>query len=98
MKPASRSEVLQILAGLRRDLQARYPIRRLGVFGSVARGEARAGSDVDVLVEFSAPVGWEVVDLADELEEALGCRVDLLTAESLRERLRPSVERDLVYV
>lgn len=58
------------------------------VFGSVSRGDAHAGSDVDLLIEFRPDlhVGWDFFDLQQELENVLGCRVDLLT--------RRSVERD----
>jgi predicted nucleotidyltransferase len=88
----------RLLSDARVDLARRYPIRQLGVFGSTARGEARPYSDVDVLVEFSAPVGFEVADLAIELEALLGRRVDLLTRGALPPRLAPFIERDLVYV
>ena len=90
--------IRRLLADARPDLARRYPIRRLGVFGSVVRGEARPDSDVDVLVEFSAPVGFEVADLAFELESLLGHPVDLLTRGGLPPRLARYLERDLVYV
>ncbi len=90
--------IQRLLAAAHADLARRYPIRRLGLFGSVARGEARPGSDVDVLVEFGDPVGFEVADLAFELEALLGHRVDLLTRGGLPPRMAPYVERDLVYV
>ena len=62
------------------------------------RGDAGPESDVDVLVEFSEPVGFEIVDLAMELEALLGHRVDLVSQGAVRERMRPHVEKDLVYV
>jgi predicted nucleotidyltransferase len=96
--PPDLHEVRRRLADARDDLARRYPIRRLGVFGSVARGEAGPDSDVDVLVEFGAPVGFEVVDLAMELEALLGHPVDLVTRGALRERAAPYVYKDLVYV
>ncbi len=86
------------LSSARADLFRRYPLRSLGIFGSFARGEARPGSDVDILAEFSAPVGFEVVDLAMELEALLGCHVDLVSRGAVKERLLPYVEKDLVHV
>jgi predicted nucleotidyltransferase len=86
------------LASALPELRLRYPIRSLGVFGSVARGEGTTASDVDLLVAFFEPVGLEIVDLVIELEQVLGRRVDLTTPNALKERLRRYVEKDLVYV
>lgn len=96
--PLDRYDVQRRLAEARADLFRRYPLRRLALFGSVARGEATPQSDVDILVEFSEPVGFEIADLALELEALLGRRVDLVTPAALRDRIRPYVEQDLVDV
>ena len=72
----------QILATLRKqhqELGRRYPLRRLALFGSWARGDAREDSDVDVLVEVDPSIGLRFVQLADELERALGRRVDVVS-------------------
>ena len=82
----------------RADLFCRYPICRLAVFGSVVRGDAEPESDIDMLVAFSEPVGFEMVDLAVELEALLGHRVDLVWQGAVRERMWPYVEKGLVYV
>ena len=66
------------------DLRGRYPIASLGVFGSWVRGEQRADSDLDLLVEFDGPIGWEIVTLEDELSRKLGVRVDLVPRQGLR--------------
>lgn len=96
--PPDLPEIQRRLAGARADLARRYPIRRLGLFGSVARGEAGPGSDVDVLVEFSGPIGFEVADLALELEALLGRRVDLVSRRAIPARMWPHVEHDLLDV
>jgi predicted nucleotidyltransferase len=90
--------IQQILSRNRDGLFRRYPLKRLGIFGSVVRGDAGPDSDVDILVEFSGPIGFEVADLAGELEEILGRPVDLLTAGAIRERMRARIESSLVYV
>ena len=64
-----------------------FAVRRLDVFGSLARGEQAAGSDVDLLVEFEAPderSSKRFFGLLHRLEDALGCEVDLLTINSLK--------------
>ena len=96
--PPDLQSVRRILAEAREDLFRRYPLRHLAVFGSVVHGDAGPESDIDMLVAFSEPVGFEMVDLAMELEALLGHRVDLVSQGAVRERMRPYVEKDLVCV
>ena len=91
-------EIRRRLAAARPSLVRRYPIRSLGVFGSVARGDAGPDSDVDVLVEFSEPVGFEVADLAEELDALLGRHVDLVSRGALDDRRFAVVAADLIEV
>ncbi len=77
-------------------LRLRYAVLRLGVFGSLARGEAGPDSDVDVLVEFDGPATLDgFMGLKVELENLLGTRVDLATPKSLRPSLRALIEKDI---
>lgn len=92
------NEIKRRLDEARGDLFRRYPLRSLGIFGSTARGDGAPDSDVDILVEFTEPVGFEVADLAMDLEELLGRKVDLVSRKAVRERMLPYVERDLVHV
>ncbi len=80
------------------DLYARYSVTGLSVFGSFARGEQTAKSDVDLLVEFEQVPGWEFVALADELEALLGRKVDLGRAKYVKPAIRDSVLRDATPV
>ncbi len=90
-------EIKARLRNLKPELERRFGVRRIGVFGSVARGEEGAGSDVDILVELAEPIGWELIDLQDRLEEVLGRRVDLVTIGALREEMSASVMREVVF-
>lgn len=88
--------VLAQLASARAQFTG-FPIRSLAVFGSVARNEAASGSDVDVLVEFSMPVGLlDFVRLRRRLEEILGAKVDLTTPSALRAEWRDEILRESV--
>jgi predicted nucleotidyltransferase len=82
------------------EICSRYHIRQLALFGSVARGEAREESDVDVYVEFEAGfhpgLGW--FDLEEELERLLGRRVDLSRKSLLKPRVRREALRDAVVL
>lgn len=72
-KPLSLDYIRQVLA----EYFANKPVRRIQAFGSYARGEATAESDLDLIVEMAEPVGWEYFRYADDLQERLGIKVDL---------------------
>ena len=79
------------------SLAAKYGAYNVRIFGSVARGEADAASDVDFLVEMEA--GRSLLDLGGlliELQELLGCEVDLVTEKGLRHRIRERVLQEAV--
>lgn len=69
----------------------RHGIAKLEVFGSVARGGVHIRSDLDFLLTFLPDVhpGWDFFSLQDELEEIIGCKVDLLTRRSLEQDENP---------
>lgn len=81
------------------ELRERYDVSTIAVFGSVARGDQTASSDVDILVELRQPVGWEIVHLQQRLEEILGLKVDLVTRKAAIRKplLWQSIQEDLVY-
>jgi predicted nucleotidyltransferase len=64
-----------------------HGVARLEVFGSLARGEPHPGSDIDLLVTFRPDIhlGWDFFELHKELEDILGCEVDLLTRRSVEQ-------------
>ena len=75
----------------------RYHVRELSVFGSAARGDLRPESDIDLLVEFlpGAPVGlFELGEMGEDLETALGRKVDLVPKGGLKPLIRPDVLKD----
>lgn len=97
--PVRRADVVRILSEQRRDLQDRFGVLSLTLFGSVARDEARHDSDIDLLVEFRHPVGlFHFIGLQQELERLLGCKVDLGTPRSLKPRIKDRVLQETVRV
>ena len=80
------------------ELKLRYPIVQMAIFGSAARGDATIESDVDILVSFNGRIGIEFIDLADELEEILGKKVDLISMESIKPRQWDYLKNKIVYV
>jgi uncharacterized protein len=93
----SKADVLTYMRQSREHLAHAYGVQRIGIFGSAARGEAREGSDLDVLVEMSDPTFDHYMDLKFELETALGMPVDLVLADVVKERLRPIIEQEVAY-
>ena len=79
-------------------LEDTFGIKHIGVFGSYARETAIADvSDIDILVEFSRPIGWEIVDLHAYLEDLLGQKVDLVTVNALKPELKTTILSEVVY-
>ena len=93
-----RDQVLERLRRCEGDLR-RLGVRSLRLIGSVARGEATEGSDVDLLVEFDGPPTFSgFMTLRIFIEDLLGAQVDLVTESGLREGVRPHVEREAIRV
>ncbi len=93
-----REDVVRRLATHKETL-AGMGVRSLSLFGSVARDEATAESDVDILVDFGEPASFDAyMDLKFYLEGLLGARVDLVTERGLKPGVRPYVQRDAIRV
>ena len=81
------------------ELQARFGVTRLALFGSTARDTAEIGSDVDVLVAFGGPAtSKRYFGVQFYLEDLLNCPVDFVTEKALRPELRPYIEQERVNV
>ena len=94
----SRDEILDLLKSIKSDLTARYKVRSIGIFGSFARREGRADSDVDILVDFKEGADlFDLIELSEYLEEKIGRHVDLATPRALRPEIREGIYRDVVY-
>jgi predicted nucleotidyltransferase len=77
------------------NLYNKYHVKTLRIFGSMARGESRMDSDVDLLVTFSKPISLlQMVGLERELSTIIGRKVDLLTTKSVSRYLRNSILKE----
>lgn len=98
MKP-TRQDILNRLKSIKGDVVREYSVKSVGVFGSVARDEQTDRSDIDLLVEFSRPVGFVTfMRLEHFLSEQLGKPVDLVTSDSLKPVIRDDVLAEVIYV
>jgi len=94
----SLNEILNRLRQEKPFLQETYHVDGLGIFGSTSRGEAEPGSDVDIVVSFSSPIGLDFVTLADHLETVLGEKVDLVPRDAIKPRYWAVISPDVRYV
>ena len=94
----TRQELLNRLREMKGDLVEKYPIARLCLFGSFAREEQTADSDVDLMVEFNGRMGSKFFDLADELEAHLGIKVDLVSFRGIKPGYMQVIKSELIEV
>ena len=93
-----RHNVLKILAEHRNEIESRFHVASLSLFGSVAREEATEASDIDVLVTFIETPGiFGFLELKEYLEGILNCSVDLVTKNGLKKQLREQILQEAVH-
>ena len=80
------------------ELERKYPITSIGVFGSYARGEANHESDIDIAVDINGIMGLSFVAMADEIEAILGIKTDVIPLRSIKPEYLPGIEKDIIYV
>ena len=75
-----------------------YPIESIAIFGSYARKEQNEESDLDLMVEFKDKIGIRFIDLANEIEDLIGFKVDLVSRKGIKDKYYQSISSDLIYV
>jgi hypothetical protein len=93
----TKKEIEETLKKYKPILREKFSVKEIGIFGSYVRGEESEHSDIDILVKFSSPMGWEFIDLKEFLEKILGKKVDLVTVQALKPQLKDSILREVVY-
>jgi hypothetical protein len=91
-------ELKEIIESHKHELSQKFKVKKIAIFGSCAKNEQTDKSDIDILVEFTEPVGLLFVHLADFLEEILATKVDLLTPDAIKPNRHKYIMEDLVYV
>ncbi len=95
----SLNEIREILSSQKEFICEKYRITELGVFGSYARGEQTDNSDVDILVDYEiAPTLIMLVELRDYLSQIFGLKVDVVTKNGLKPRIRNRVLSEAIYI
>ncbi len=91
-------EIENKLRRLKPMLNKLYYVDKIGYFGSYSRNEQNKDSDIDILVYFRKPIGWEFFDLQELLEKELELKVDLISEKALKEQLRQIILNSVKYV
>ena len=98
MKMRNIGEIKKIINHHRQELEEKFKVKTIAVFGSYARKEQTPESDIDIIVEFKEPVGFLFIHLADFLEKILETKVDLLTFDAIKPNRKEYIMEDLIYV
>jgi len=94
----SKEEILKTMKKELPYLKEKFKVRSIGIFGSYARGEQTKTSDIDMLIEFDAPVGFfKFIELEDYLSDKFGVKVDLVTPDALKPLIKPHIIEGAVY-
>ncbi len=90
--------IKQILTQLKPELTDKYHVSSIGLFGSVVRDDFSPSSDIDIIVDFSQPIGIEFIDLADLIEKKLNKTVDLVSKNGVKQKYYRTIESEIIYV
>jgi predicted nucleotidyltransferase len=91
-------EAKKILKEIDPFLKEKFKVKKIGIFGSYVTGKQKKASDLDVLVEFSEPIGlFAFIELEYFLKRQLGIKVDLVMKDALKPRIRKRIIQETVY-
>ena len=82
------------------EISEKYFVKEIGLFGSYIRNEQTKTSDLDIIVDFKKPIGWDVFDLQEYLQKLLGVKVDLVLKQGIKrnKKLWNLIKREVMYV
>lgn len=98
----TKEDIITILKKELPYLRNFFGVKRIGLFGSFAKGIQREDSDVDIVVEFEKPIGLKFIEMADHIEKILGKKVDILTPAGIKsiriKKIAENIKKSIVYV
>lgn len=94
----TKKEILALLSNEKEDLQRRFKVRTIALFGSYSRGDQTGQSDVDILVDIDPSVGLDFVTLAERLEKVIGIPVELVSRRAVKSKHMEFIVDELIYV
>ncbi len=98
----TKEEIIKILKKELPYLQSIFGVKRIGLFGSSAKGIQREDSDIDLVVEFEKPIGLKFIELSDYIEKVLGKKADILTPAGIKsirvKNVAEDIKKSIVYI
>jgi len=92
-------DIKRILARHKKELKERYGVKEIAIFGSFVRGEAKEGSDLDILVEFDkVPDLLKFIEVEEYIESLLGIKVDLVRKSVIRKEIKDKVMKNIAVI
>jgi len=100
--PLTKEIILEILNQNLSHFRAQYSVKNIGLFGSWVTGQATPESDIDLMIEFEQPIGFQFMELCEELEKILGKKIDVLTPAGLTNirinSVKQQIEQQIIYL
>lgn len=95
----NRDDIVSFISIHKSEFEQKFGVKRIGLFGSYARGDVREGSDIDIVIELKKPDLFFLIGVKQAFEEALEKKVDVVRLRDKMNRfLRQRIERDVIYV
>ena len=98
----TKEKVMKTIKNEKPHLASEFNVKKIGLFGSFAKGGQTTKSDIDIIVEFSKPIGFKFLALCDYLEKLLGKKVDILTPAGIKgirlKRIAKDIRSNIIYV
>ncbi len=94
----SKNEILNVLKYLKPILSQKYHVLRIGLFGSFAVDNFHENSDIDIIIDFEQPIGWEFFDVQDLLSKHLNRKIDLVSGKALKAQLKDKIMKQVIFV
>ncbi len=98
----NKEKITEILRNNLSYLSLEYGVRRIGLFGSYAKGLQKNNSDVDIIAEFERPIGLKFIEFTEYLEKILDKKIDVITPEGLKsitiKKIAEDIEKNITYV
>ncbi len=91
-------KIKSLLQTLKPALSEKYNVSESGLFGSVVRDDFNDKSDVDIIIDFSKPIGIEFIDIANLIENKLNRKVDLVSKKGIKQKYMQAIESEILYI
>lgn len=92
------NSIKNALSLIKPELTKKFFVNSIGLFGSIVRDDFNESSDIDIIVDFSKPIGIEFIDIADFIESTLRKKVDLVSKNGVKTKYFNQIEPEIIYV